>query len=864
MPGFGGSNPEAVVTANRFTTVEFEPATQYLTVRPSWYQKRRASQIARGEKAPLKRRLGTRYEPGAKAWRLVSTLDAITQASLTAYSTSYVTASDLNLATGVQSYEAYRKPSDLTGVSPSGSLVSTGVPTLRRTIADGATWNNGLTRTLPTPPTDSDETEWVPLSRMCSGKVTYPANCGFQVYLFNSLFGGGDSPGPLFELYFGGPQERLPNTEGGGPFCLRVFTDQRVQLWELTKTTGGTDSKLRLEFRCGAEVSSPNSGITWEVLPLGRSFLVIRAKGGGFLLTDVMIDLALLALSGETQQGDVITYRHSKALTGCETTRFLTGPGVVHLDVRRDLRGEVRLARSKFPTTGYVQDLPFLVPWPVIPEGTLLTLKINSETPPGTDVTAQLYDATDDAEITPNDDGDYELAANQGKLYVKFTLTGDGDQTPLLYGYEAEVTGLRETRTPTVVNGGLLREVSITGPDQDPSQSTARATISDLTAQLNSLLLTRSAIHARIKTQHNAAGDTTILHEGLMIDARARYRGRSFKHGMSGVLPRAYPASTWRDYSLTFASMWAKVQRQLNVSLETFAEDTDAEPNALTGDYPPWKITDIITYLFRKAGVPDSQLDIPDLDLRLWPSKSTADDLILQPGQSFAEFLLRLTRDYLGQVLLWDPNASTAGMWRLIANPTSPYTSLATFVGAPTGAGKVVTHPNSYAAATTFIVQDTYESWVVPPEANFIVVTATGELLPADASSKRLVARIYNPLSFNWDPANPTADDEHPDYLGEMVPLLHFDPTLTTPEAVAFVARRLYDRVAHAEKWFSFQAPALYINDENDTELGDNYRPLRINDVITVLGETALVRSANYEWNSDVRQMMTIEGRFLT
>jgi hypothetical protein len=123
------------------------------------------------------------------------------------------------------------------------------------------------------------------------------------------------------------------------------------------------------------------------------------------------------------------------------------------------------------------------------------------------------------------------------------------------------------------------------------------------------------------------------------------------------------------------------------------------------------------------------------------------------------------------------------------------------------------------------------------------------------------VARIYNKRSFDWDPASPTADPTHPDYLGEMVPLVMFDPTLSTPEAVAFVARRLYDRAAKAEKWFEFESPAAYIADASDTQLGGRRRPLRINDPVTVLGVPGMIRSAGYHWRSDRTQRMIIEGR---
>lgn len=845
------------LTLNRLTTLEFEPVTQYLLNRPTWYLKRRAHEIARGERAGRKRAKNTRLEPRINAWRLTGALDEIGAATSSDFSSAAIPASALNLADGVSSYDTFRSPSDLSGVSPNASVISSGVTGYRRTIAAGSTWDATLQQSDPAPPADADVTAMIPLTRMIASKVTYPPNCGFVV-TFAGLPGPGfqgGPPGPRWRLYFGGATERRPSNFIGGGFCLEDLGG-RSALWEYMNIDGAFSWKRRLEIplRQGTGVGF----VSWSVLPLGRANILIQSLSFDNLVGED-------ALTRLKRDGlPTVAYRNNRGLTGCDPVRYITGAGTMGIDVRRDYRGQVALYRNIYHTSGYVQDLPFLVPWPVIPAGTILTLKVSAELVPGSDIAIQLFDATDDSEISPTGaavgngviQADYSLGANQGKLYVKITLTSDtGDQTPLLHGYEVEVAGLRETRVPTVTTGGVLRSVSISGPDYDPSQAQAKAVVKDVTAQLNSLLLARGAVHGRIKTQYDALGNTTILHEGILLDARAKLRGKT---GMT------YPSPNWRDYELTFGSMWVRVQRQLNLSVERFAEDPDAPEDPTTGVRPPWKITDIIRYCLRKLGWPDSQLDIPDLNLRLWPAQATLEDLTLYPAVSFAEFLIRLSRDYLGMVLLWDPNAGAAnGMWRLLYNPSAPYTSLATF-SAGAAAGKVQSHPNSYGASETFIINDTYDSWVVPPEANFIIVTATGELLPSDGGSKLLVARIYNPLSFNFDPANPTADATHPDYLGDIVPLLYFDPTLTEPAAVAYVARRLYDRVAHGEKWFTFQAPALYVGDASDSQLSGRKRPLRINDVITVLGSTALVRSASYGYDRDNRQLMTIEGRFLT
>lgn len=877
MPGgLGRNDGDAVVTKDRLTTLEFEPVTQYLLSRPVWYLHRKAHEIGRADKEGRRRGVNTRLEPSVNAWRLVNTRDQPGLFNTAAFTSRVVPLSDLNVAGSVQAFNAFRRPDDLNGVSTDGSVVG-GVPLYRRTIPNNQ-WDADGQVMAPSPPSSADEPNYTSLLRLFNGKVTYPANACFTFglgvglgigYPFNRS-GFDETPGDHVRFYFGGPTDRVPATAFSGQFCLAVRAE-KYMLWE---RTGEAAWALRLE------VANKQPGVAygtwlsslWTVQPLGRNNLII----GHVNSSDGLFGPQKLKNYSRGELNSGTCYRNNPGLTGFNTARFITGAGQTALDVRRDFRGTVLFAHNGHRVTGTVTDLPFIIPWPKIPAATILTLKLNAELLPGTEITVQLYDATDDTELTPTTDpisatqpqAEYELAANQGKLYVKFTLTGDGNQTPLLNGFEVEVAGLRQTRVPTPVTGGVLRQVSITGPDYDPSHATASAQVSDLTAQLNALLPVRNAIHARIKTEYDSDGNTTVLHEGLLIDARAVKRGRSFRDGLGADVtrPRAYPSANWRDYSLSFASMWARVQRQINLSVETFFEDPDADPNPDTNQRPPWKITAIIRYLlYSKLGVPDTQLDIPDIDLRLWPTEGTTEDLILQPGVSLAEFLIKLARDYLGMVLLWDPNAGTAnGMWRLIANPQSPFTALATFVAEPTGSGKIVTHPNSYGATETFIIEGSYESWVVPPEANFIVVTSTGALLPSDGGTNLTLARIYNKLSFDWDPASPTSDSTHPDYLGECVPLIVYNQELTTGAALAFYARRLYDRVAHAEKWFSFQAPALYIPDATDDDLAGRKRPLRINDVVTVLGSTALVRSATYHWTSDVSQKMTIEGRYLT
>jgi hypothetical protein len=250
---------------------------------------------------------------------------------------------------------------------------------------------------------------------------------------------------------------------------------------------------------------------------------------------------------------------------------------------------------------------------------------------------------------------------------------------------------------------------------------------------------------------------------------------------------------------------------------------------------------------------------VPDWPWRLWGTGAHSDeDYTLQPTQSYAEFITKLVREYLGAILLWDPNAGVNGMWRLKANPAPPYGSpIAAFTTTPPS-GKLPHYEGSYAAATTFIEKGTFRSFVRPPECNYVLVVGAG----GSTAPGQINAYMYNPVSVDLFGA--TANPAHPDYInGSLVPVVHVDPSLTTREACAIICRRLYDRLAHAETWAQWRSPLLLI-----TEPGDAYqtrvRPVRIGDVVTLavqgVSYTALIRNCNPSYVKDSCHMAEYES----
>jgi hypothetical protein len=146
--------------------------------------------------------------------------------------------------------------------------------------------------------------------------------------------------------------------------------------------------------------------------------------------------------------------------------------------------------------------------------------------------------------------------------------------------------------------------------------------------------------------------------------------------------------------------------------------------------------------------------------------------------------------------------------------------------------------PQSYAARTSPAWH--YSSHVRPPEANYIVVTTVGDLLPGKRGNTAFTQFAYNQASYDFDGTR-TMDPEHPDYLGRFVPLIYFN--------------RLLGYGAD-ETRIRFTGPLVLIDDVADTYLtqGNGVRPLRYYDPITFDGQPFLVHSVEMNIDSDFHQ----------
>lgn len=835
---------ESWVTPGRHTRLVLDTPVPALD-RPAWSVRRYAAQISRA-RTEHNDTARVSLQPG-NAWTLAPVNGNSSGFLTSEWSPDVVTGADVELGPSWTTIDSYRSPADLSGMDADPSLIPSGSAAFIKRVVAGASWAGSLTADLTAQPQPTLAAAAVPMDRVLVGKVTYPANTGFLLKF--TLKEGVNLPDTLCTFYFGGNNVTSPAGRVGGHFAVTLLGNGKAQLREWD----GSEWRERSSFPWRLQAAGGNISHHFLVIwPYGRDTLVFRLvdvdadlETGGFTLGSLLATLTG-HLSGKRQR-DATFYRNQPAVTGYAGVKAVTGPGTIRLDVRRDLRAVFQITRLRPPEDGTLTDLPFRIPFPV-PAGTSLVTTARTFRPDGTEITAQLYNAENDVALTETAANTFASVAGVQAYYAKFTLTADEDreQTPVLYAYEVDVAGSVQDRAPSSSYGGNIRSVSVTGPDLNPDQDSASVVIED---PLNALavLRNRGRIPASLAVYADDASLTTVLFQGEVSKALALKRG---------VTGQTYPVPNWRQYDISLVGVWARMAEFVNLDLQYFFEDPDAPPQP-DGTPTPWKITAIIAYLLLKAGFPANTLSIPDRNIRLWPTDpASSGDLVLQPTVSIAEMVQRLAQDYLGMVLTWDPNAGTRGMWRLLYQPVPPYNVLGAFLGKPAVSGRLAVHPNSYASGYAPVIGESYRTFIRAPEANFVMVVGMEPVIPS-----QIQATMYNPASFDF--TGPTSDDSSPDYLGRFVPVIRVDPLITTKEGAAWVCRRIYDRVAHAEKWVEWHAPLLLVTDATDA-LQARARPLRIYDVVTVYGDTVLVRSVNPTYESDGLQMAEYQGLVLT
>lgn len=837
---------EGEVTPNRHTYVELVTQPTQQLIRPPWYYRRLAPEMALADAERYGTSSNMRQIPG-DAW----ILDPIIQnAALLQQSDNVqgvIKPSDVQMAGGMIGEELFQSLSHLPGIGAAASLAAAGGNAFMKTVEAGASWAAELLADVAAFGKPVLDTLHYSMDRVLAALVTYPPNQPWGLVIpVPEDFWGVDN---LINFYFGGPTDTEPSTAHGGEFCLNLRGDGVASLYE----KDGANWKKRYSFQASPPGRTSSGVMSLQIVPYGANKIAFFSR-----IPDTVVPAGLNVTSLDTARRGISLYRDGEVGAGHTHTKQATGAGSFRLDIRSDYRLPIGIARGLYPTSGTLVDQPFFIPYPV-GESALLNLQLQAIVPTGTLLAATVYNAENKQPLAQNADGAWELIEGVQHYYLIFDFASTPrEQTPVLLGWSCNVAGLIESGTETKVTVDADHEggVTITGQGADPGTGTAQIVVEDLYGGAG-VLQQRARIKARIKTRYNAADPSlySVLHEGETV-----------AEGVDALLRVGENNARWWQYTVPMVSEWARIADQFTINLEQFYEDENAATDPATGRLPPWKVTSIIRYLFNKGGVDDDHLDIPDLDLRLWfNAGASPEDFLLQPTTKFGPALLKYARDYLHMFPVYDPNAGTEGKWRLIHQPIPPYTPLHTFVLGPSAGGFAPHHAGTYGANTSFI--ETFRIRPVAPEANYIVVVGRGEVLSDNAGAQGIWKILWNQDSFNLHPDAPTANDPtHPDFLGKFTPLLYVDPSITTKEGAAYICRRLYDQVAHGQRRLHFRAPLALITDGNDSQQ-THPRPLRAADAITApidedgtTGTAIIASSPSIDYHSDLAQMADYEA----
>lgn len=760
-----------------------------------------------------------------------------------------VPAADVNLATAFAAVPYWKKITDITGIGADASLATNGLIAFLKRATASVDWS---TLTLAAdlaafPGPTADLANSYPLDRVIQGKVSYVENQPFMLKWGHPREWQGTDA--FLQFYFGGAADAKPTGSTAGEWCLTLRGGGVGLLQE--RKSDGTWAK-RHEFQWSDGNASSNDYYIVTVIPHGRNRMAILSGAmwaplsQGFALHGMAMSAAANGL--QAPHIEQHCFSESYADSGHYHTQHMSGAGIIRGDIRRDFRIPLTIVKCAYPATtddetGVIVDAPFQLR-ENYPADTVIVASVDAFVPANTSVAIALYDAETHTALSTNSDGDFLTVANQTLYYAVFTLSStNGEQTPLLRGYTLTIAESYRTQstTPTVL---YPRDFRIDGPDEDPTHERASLNVTDLTGTGTSLLGLRDRVRSTVSI-YTSGSLYGHLFEGETCQPEAQ------PHLHSGEY------SAWRDYpDLRMVGLWARVADQFIVDPEDFSQDKTASPD-VNQQYPPWKVTSIIRKLLNNYGFADAELDIPDLPIRLFNAApfftQKPDDYLLLFGADGASLIKRLAHDYLGLILLRDPNAGAAGKWRLVTRPVPPYTSpLFKFVFGPQVSGKVVSGSGAYNANTTFIRKGTFKSWLQAPECNIVIVHGVRN----DGSGPALLTQSFRNEASISDPTSI-------DYLGRAKPVVFPpDPQLMTQEAVDWACRTIYDYAAHAWKYCRFDAPLVMVTNASDTH--QTYpRPLRARDLIYVDGSPWMVRSCDLHADRDPIQFCTIEAEYL-
>lgn len=745
----------------------------------------------------------------------------------------------LTVAGRMAEYNSFRKATELTGVTYSGSVISAGSKVLQKRVGAGQSFDSEVAGDVVLMPKVEPGEDPVNMDRV----IVSAADHNPLDTLHFSFFvpGGGLALAQgLVNFYFSSVPGSTKKYIGNGQYAIKLRASGDAALYERCVLSGDTPGDLTWRLRKRFQWIEPSLVYGrrhyFRIESNARSNSIGTAIAfytgvGVSSVENGLIGLVAeaVALDIRKQAKSIPIYRIPHIFPGSET--FTAAK--FRADIRRDVRCVMQIAKSTYPETATFVDQLFTSERPFY--GGTVKLELLGFRPTGTSFSMRLLKSDGSVIGSPSTITDNAAAgkvisyavpssgAPLRGLQVEVTLTANTakTKTPFVTAYRVIVEPVYETPdVASVTIGGRgsgvalprssASNLSITYSDREPQSETANLTIHDMVDEA-SLLRNRGHVPILIETEYNVGGDRCVLFEGFIQRAVAnRLTGK--KAG------RNYPSAEFRRYEIQAIGQWLTLG-------ETHAPKRFSWVDVQgSGQNLAYKVTDIIRTLLRSV-LPDSKIDVPDRPTR-YINLGDQTALMFEPGNEIGQYCNDLAHDFLGGWLTYDANAGSAGMWRLKFPKVAPFNPLAIFEIDHPGAGKLAfadgvfpTLPEWPNAVRLPVRRRTWSEYVEPPEGNIVVVHGFDS--QAEGESKLITNVAINVNSYNFlnlpssSSRYPTGSS--PDFLGRFRPIYVFDPTYGSQEIVDYVTRRVYDAACHAVKYITFEAPLGLVTDPDDT-----------------------------------------------
>lgn len=796
-----------------------------------------------------------------------------------------------------------------TGVGYSGAAAQ-GQPMFQKRIGEGEDWTERNTADQLAFPEPNPGEDICTMDRVLTTTFDHDPRdfLTFQLHVPGAKH---DRPGACGSFYFCGPAGKTGTETGLGQYALKCFADGLAKLYERCRIGDGDPFwLLRYEFifspvaaagmaffiTVGSDCAMGEGGQFFGSKLVFRTLMANEARQGSGIGESVIGAFTAVAALAISRQIPVTVF------TVPQKARLPVQQTMVRIDCRRDVRAMFGVSKHTYPTTGKIVDDPFSFPFHPSPDKKF-QIELYCIRPTDTTITLKLFRDDTGEEVPgtvtiddnlglvvefdpPIVDEDHPLIPRT--YHVEIEKTGPGSSTPVTLEYRVFRDAVVETPdfpTTTVTDlrdpGPTLpvlfpQKIEVNPASEDPESEHMVITLQDLGGvDPNLQFKTGTPIDVRLMDREN--GDlVTIVQGGIIgqsVTTPYNIEGHEYPH------PDAY------QLVLNCPGEVARLRRKL-LPFRFVAQDTSSGSFA-----QPLKATDAVYLLMNEGmGVPDEELDIPDLPQRLFEEAGGENLQSVEPGNPAFDVVKEIVSDYTGGYLIRDKNAfndpgsydpedpDVRGMWRMLLKHRPPYNNLLKIHRFHPGPGKLPTDLRNYPDETgeggqvikgTFGIHGTETITREPPEGNLVQVFggSGGGSSVGLMHSGMLTQVAFNPVSFNY--LNLPSDHvfypnpDSPDFLGEAVQIQVYDPTLTTQEAVDWVTRRVFDSACFGRDVRKVTIALQLVTDVNDTKQVRPRMP-RFNDPVLYQHPDGafyqyLVASVSMPWEYDGLILCQIE-----